>query len=378
MSAAEVIVVGGGIVGAAVAAELADAGAQVELLESEPRLAGGATAAGMGHIIVLDDSEVELELTHVSQQLWDALGPELPPSVQRDECGALWIASTEEELAKVRSKARIMAARQLPAEVLDARQLYEAEPKLRPGLAGGLLLPRDSVVYPPAFVPWLLERGRREGRIVVRTGVGVREIGDGFVALASGARREADWVVNATGHRALTLLQEPLPSLRIRPRKGHLAITARKHGFLRHQLIDLGYITSAHGHEPVSVAFNAQPRRTGQILIGSSREYDNEDTGVDPAILSRMLRNAVEFLPGLAELPVVRTWTGFRAATDDKLPIIGPAPGRPRLLMAAGHEGLGITTSLVTGKLVRAHVTGEAPIIDPQPFSPARDVGRAA
>lgn len=378
MSRAEVIVVGGGIVGAAVAAELAAAGAGVELLESEPRLAGGATAAGMGHIIVLDDSEVELELTHVSQQLWDALAGELPAAVQRDACGALWLASNDRELEAVRTRAAIMAGRGLPAEVLDEAKLYEVEPKLRAGLAGGLLLPRDSVVYPPAFVPWLLERGRRRGDIVVRTGVAVREIGDGYVVLSGGARREADWVVNAAGHRALELLAEPLPGLRIRPRKGHLAITARKPGFLRHQLIDLGYISSAHGQDPVSVAFNAQPRLTGQILIGSSRQYDAADSRVEPAILSRMLRKAIEFMPGLAQIPVVRTWTGFRAATDDKLPIIGPAPGRPRLLMAAGHEGLGITTSLVTGRLVRAHVTGEQPIIDPEPYSPARVSGRAA
>jgi glycine/D-amino acid oxidase-like deaminating enzyme len=369
--AAEVIVVGGGIVGAAVAAELADAGARVELLEAAPRLAGGATAAGMGHIIVLDDSPAELELTEMSQRLWDALGPRLPASVQRDACGALWVAGNAVELEGVHAKSELLLRRGLPAQILDEIALYEAEPMLRPGLAG-------SIVYPPAFVPWLLADRIAAGDIVVRTGVRVEATGDGFVRLAGGERREADWVVNAAGDGALELLEEPLPSLRVRPRKGHLAITARAPGFLRHQLVEMGYLTSAHSHEAVSVAFNAQPRMTGQVLIGSSREYDVTDTRVDPAVLARMLRNAVDFLPGLAELPIIRTWTGFRAATDDKLPIIGPAPGRPRLLLAAGHEGLGITTSLVTGRLIRAHVTGETPIISPDPFSPARRVGRAA
>lgn len=378
MSRAEVIVVGGGIVGAVVAAELADAGARVEVLEAAPRLAGGATAAGMGHIIVLDDSPAELELTEMSQRLWDALGPRLPASVQRDACGALWVAGNAVELEGVRAKSELLLSRGLPAEILDETALYEAEPSLRPGLAGGLLLPRDSIVYPPAFVPWMLADRIAAGDIVVRTGVRVEATGDGFVRLAGGERREADWVVNAAGDAALELLEEPLPSLRVRPRKGHLAITARAPGFLRHQLVEMGYLTSAHGHEAVSVAFNAQPRMTGQVLIGSSREYDVTDTRIDPAVLARMLRNAVGFLPGLAELPIIRTWTGFRAATDDKLPIIGPAPGHPRLLLAAGHEGLGITTSLVTGRLIRAHVTGEKPIISPDPFSPSRRVGRAA
>ena len=66
----------------------------------------------------------------------------------------------------------------------------------------------------------------------------------------------------------------------------------------------------------------------------------------------RMLRRAQEYLPGLADLLVIRCWTGFRAATPDKLPLIGPAAGSAHMYLATGHEGLGITTSLATGKLV--------------------------
>jgi glycine/D-amino acid oxidase-like deaminating enzyme len=372
------IVVGGGIVGAACAAELVDAGVRVVLLEAAPRLAGGATAAGMGHIIILDDSEIEFELTHLSQRLWDELATALPRAAQVDPCGVLWLASDAQELEAARRKASFMSDRGLPTELLDERALYDAEPRLRPGMAGGLLLPLDSVLYPPACVRWLLERAAADGDLSIRTGVTVRAMGDGTVTTDAGEILEADWVVNAAGHDGLALLPTPLPALTIRPRKGHLAITARAPGFIRHQLIELGYITSAHGHDPVSVAFNLQPRATGQMLIGSSRQYGVNDTAVDPQILSRMLGKAVSFVPELKSIPVVRAWTGFRAATEDKLPIIGPAPGLPRLLLATGHEGLGITTSLVTGRLIRAMVTGEDPILDPTPFSPARSARRAA
>ena len=81
-----------------------------------------------------------------------------------------------------------------------------------------------------------------------------------------------------------------------------------------------------------------------------------------------MLDRALELLPGLADLRVIRTWTGFRAATADKLPIIGPVPGEDGLFVATGHEGLGITTSLGTGAIIAAQVRGEEAAIDASPY----------
>ena len=100
----------------------------------------------------------------------------------------------------------------------------------------------------------------------------------------------------------------------MKKRKGHLLITDRYPRFLRHQLVELGYLKSAHSVTADSVAFNIQPRKTGQLLIGSSRQYDVEDSTVDNSILTRMLAT-IEYLPGLAKLSSLRAWTGFRAAT---------------------------------------------------------------
>ncbi len=117
-----------------------------------------------------------------------------------------------------------------------------------------------------------------------------------------------------------------------------------------------------------------QPRTTGQILLGSSREFVGWDTAVNPRILTRMIRRGLEFMPALAKLSAVRAWTGFRPATPDKLPLIGrwrTAQG-PGPWIAAGHEGLGITTALATGHLIAAHISGAKPQIDPSPFAPNR------
>jgi glycine/D-amino acid oxidase-like deaminating enzyme len=158
----------------------------------------------------------------------------------------------------------------------------------------------------------------------------------------------------------------------VRKRKGHLVITDRYPGFVHHQLVELGYLKSAHSMTADSVAFNVQPRKTGQLLIGSSRQFGAEHGEIDTQMLTRMLRRAQEYMPGLASLVAIRSWTGFRAATPDKLPLIGPCPEDPRLYLATGHEGLGITTSLATGKLIADQLLHRTPAIPVEPYLPGR------
>jgi glycine/D-amino acid oxidase-like deaminating enzyme len=136
--------------------------------------------------------------------------------------------------------------------------------------------------------------------------------------------------------------------------------------------VELGYLKSAHSVSGDSVAFNVQPRPTGQMLIGSSRQYGNDERGVDSIILSKMLARACEFMPELGGVSSLRVWTGFRAATPDKLPLIGRWPGHDKLYLAAGHEGLGITTSMATGKLLVDEILGGDSAIPRGPYDPGR------
>jgi glycine/D-amino acid oxidase-like deaminating enzyme len=149
-------------------------------------------------------------------------------------------------------------------------------------------------------------------------------------------------------------------------------ITDRYPDFCRHQLVELGYLTSAHVMTSESVAFNVQPRATGQLLIGSSRELSGWDASINRAVLRKMLARAEEFMPAIARLRAIRVWTGFRPATPDKLPLIGRWEATPGLWIASGHEGLGITTSLGTAQILADMIVGKSPAIDPIPFAPAR------
>ena len=113
----------------------------------------------------------------------------------------------------------------------------------------------------------------------------VLSAGNGRVQLENGTEVCATCIVNACGVDAARLL----PGLPIRKRRGHLVITDRYPGFVRHQLVELGYLKSAHSLTTDSVAFNVQPRRTGQLLIGSSREYGAENSRVNHALLTAMV-----------------------------------------------------------------------------------------
>ena len=101
-------------------------------------------------------------------------------------------------------------------------------------------------------------------------------------------------------------------------------------------------------------------------------DEDTTDPAVNNTVLARMLQRALTYLPGLADLNAIRTWTGFRAATPDSLPIIGTHPVRPHLWLAVGHEGLGVTTAPATAQLLAAQITGSAPPIDPMPYAAQR------
>lgn len=123
-----------------------------------------------------------------------------------------------------------------------------------------------------------------------------------------------------------------------------------------------------------SVAFNIQPRRTGQVLVGSSRDLAGWDARVDRAVTARMLARAAAFVPRLATLRAVRSWTAFRPATPDGLPYIGPWGAGGRTWVAAGHEGLGITTAVGTGRVLADLLAGRVPAIDPAPYAPMRGI----
>lgn len=359
----DLIIAGAGIVGTACAHAASRAGLRVAVVEPA-EVAGGATAAGMGHLVALDHSPAELALARYALQAWQPLLDEFDAGFER--CGTLWVADDDGGLAVLRGKAVALAAAGIEASALDAATLREAEPALAHDLAGGLLVPGEGVVYPPGFTRALLDDVCRSGGQLF-AGRRVVALEDGAAVLDDGTRLCGPVLV-ACGCDTPALL----PELAVRRRRGHLVVTHRYPGWLRHQVVETGYAASTHAEGAESVACNVQPRPGGQLLVGSSRENGRDDIDICAPLLARMLQRCFRFLPGLARMKALRSWTGFRPATPDGLPYIGALPSRSHVWVAAGHEGLGVTTAPGTAQLFLDLFLGRATGIDPSPFAPTR------
>ncbi|CAI2516050.1 Glycine oxidase [Serratia ficaria] len=359
---ADAIVVGAGIIGAACAWRLAQEGYRVRVVDDRR---AGATAAGMGHLVCMDDNPAELALSAYSLRLWRDVVARMPAHCAWRGCGTLWLAERPDEMAIAELKRARLEEQGVAAEMLSAGQIAEREPMLRAGLAGGLRVAGDGILYAPNVARWLLADG---GAALTVTGGEAVALEQGAVRLADGERLAAPVVVLACGLRADSLLERPL----LKAKKGHLAITDRYPPRVRHQLVELGYGASAHASDGTSVAFNVQARPTGQLLIGSSRQFDAPDASLDPPLLAAMLARAQHFLPSLEQMNIIRCWTGLRAASADGLPLLGPHPRHPWLWLALGHEGLGVTTALGSAALIAAQIRRRRPEIDDTPYLAAR------
>jgi len=362
----DVAVVGAGIIGAGCAWECTRAGLRVVVIESgEP--GGWTTSTNMGQIVVEDGSEPEFELTRFGAQLWRELGPELPPTAEFECIGTIWVAADEEEMNAVERRQRFYSAHGVRAEVLDDDALRREEPNLRPGLAGGLWMPDDAVVTGTPVTRALLDRVQAAGGRV-RAGQRAEALLPSVVRLAGGEIVTATHLINAAGVAAPVLS----PGAPVRPRKGHLAYTDARPGFVHHQLIEMGYVRRAQDVGTDSISFNVQPRPGGEIRVGSSRQLGVSERTVNPAVLQSMIDRAVEYMPKLAGFPIVRTAAGLRPASGDGLPLIGPWPPQESVYLAAGHEGLGITMALATGRLVADQLVGRTSEIPIEPYLPKR------
>lgn len=372
---ADVLIVGGGIIGAACAREFARQGLSVAVIEPGP-VGGGATAAAMGHLLVSDAldeadalSQAEYALSRRSLDLWRQwLGESADNShaAEYQRCGSLWLAADAQELELAARKQAWYRAQGLAAELLSAAELAAAEPMLRPGLAGALRVPGDARVYPPRVAARWLQQARvqRVRGEVSRLG----GQGGTTVVLSDGRQLWGALTVLCAG----LACQRWLPPGWLLAKKGQLAITQSYPEQVRHQLIELGYLQRAHQADRDSVSFNVQPRPGGQLLIGSSRQTGREDRALDMDLLQQMLRQACHYLPGLRDMHLLRCWTGLRPASRDGVPLIGRHPELERVWLATGHEGLGISTAPATAELLAQLSLGQACTLNPAPFEPRR------
>jgi glycine oxidase len=346
----DVIVIGAGVIGAACAWRLAQAGARVTLLErSAP--AAGASQAALGVLQYHAKPNV-----HPAYQYLSARSRELYPAVLNElaeatgervpytTSGQLNIALAEADWPDLDALEAVNTAQGLPVERASAEECRLLEPALNPAVLGGVYFPNDAWVDNTALTLALAQAAQRAGARLERAEVTAIEHAAGRPAavLAGGERRAADWIVLAAGCWSRQIAG--LPPLPVRPVRGQ-ALAVGGHLVRR-------VISSARGY--------LAPKASGQTQVGATVEEAGYDAGLTFGGIAELAQIGLEIAPRLRDMAWDGAWAGLRPATPDGMPYVGPFAERPSVIAAVGHFRNGILQAPATAEIVAAYLSGGA------------------
>jgi D-hydroxyproline dehydrogenase subunit beta len=367
---AEVVVLGAGIIGTAIAAQLSATGADVLVIESENAPGMGSSGRCDGNVLLqTKHHDVLLRLTRRSIETYRRWEQELDLDVRFEQTGSLVFMTDADQLGAARERLEHLRQHDIAADLVDGDQLRELEPNLVGDLPGAIHCHEDAEVYPPAVVAGLLMTARRQGARLV-TGTKALELLVGRDGAVRGVRTSAGVVhtprvVNALGPWSGQLIVPPsAPTIPVLPRQGVLVVTEECPGVIRHNIREASYITDRSGHDTegrAKISFAAEPTYRGNLLLGSSRHFGGYDVSVSREILSAIMERALLFVPALQRVHVMRAFAGLRPWTPDNLPLVGPCAKVPGYVVATGHEGEGIGLAPATAELVAIAVLGTEP-----------------
>ncbi len=360
----DVLIIGAGIIGAASAWRLGQAGLGVKVLDRAAP-GGEASQAALGVLTFHGRPDTMPKplrlLAQVSRDFYPAVIEELQETVGEQvyfrQEGQLILAMNDDDLASLRETLRVNREDGVELEQASIEELLMLEPNLNPKIAGGLYSPNDAWVDNTALTQALVRAAQQVGATFEQAEVtSVESRGGRVVGVHAGETLyEADWVVLSAG--AWSGQIEGVPGVPVRPRRGQ-AYSVEGSYFKRVIPSPRAYIF---------------PKGDTQTMLGATVEDVGFDATNTPDGLGSISRGAFEISPMLETSTFAGAWAGLRPGTPDDLPIIGASPELPNLVIATGHFRNGILLAPVTADLVRQIVLSESAAIDISPFSPARE-----
>ncbi|WP_018157907.1 NAD(P)/FAD-dependent oxidoreductase [Demetria terragena] len=374
--AADVVVIGAGAVGAAVAWYATRAGLSVEVLE-RGSIVSGTSSACEGNLLVSDkEAGPELDLALYSHHVWNTDLAEYAHLWEFEAKGGLVVSSSAAGAAGLAQLANRQRRAGVMVQDVAADEIHDYEPHLVEGMAGAAFYPQDCQVQPMLLAAHLLRLAREGGaRVRTQTEVtGIIRAGERVVGVQT-ERGDiaAGLVVNAAGTWAGEIAAMAQVRVPVLPRRGFILVTEPLPPTVFHKVYSGEYVASTQSSdEGLQTSTVVEGTKSGTILIGSSRERVGFDRAPSLPALREIAGNALALFPGLAEVAVMRSYLGFRPYCPDHLPVIGPDPRAPGLWHAAGHEGAGIGLSVGTAALLVQSIVGSSVEMPLAPFAPER------
>lgn len=375
---AEIAVIGGGIIGCAVAYYTAKLGYDVTIIEKN-ELASGTSSHCDGNILAIDkDPGFDSRMSLISQELVAELTNDLPMDFEYRKPGSILVCETEEEMQAAERWVNMQKEIGLPFRMLDRSDLRQESKYLADDLPGGLECASDSTVNPYMLTYALYEGARRFGAELLNHTT-VTDMHYGKHQYTIETDRDiitAQYVVNCAGVWAPKLGEMLQLDIPIHPRKGHILVASRQVPVSPRKVMEFGYLISKFGGkrhvdeetEKYGVALVFEPTQSQNFLLGSSREFTGFDTSVDWGVVKSITRRCMRFYPKLSDMNLIRMYAGMRPWTEDHLPIVSGIERYPSYYVAAGHEGDGISLAAITGKVVSEMINEDPTSIETKPL----------
>ncbi len=368
MTHADVLIIGGGVIGASIAYYLSEQDVSVTLLE-RGRAGGHASlaAAGLIHPILGAGTPVPLrDLSAASFSLFPGLVARLRELTAIDaeyqEQGWLMVALSDDEARTLIAEEITPASAEYGVQVISSEEARALEPALSADVVQAIHLPRGANVYAPSLLQAYTHAAARLGA-TVRRGVEVAELCVDRHRV-TGART-ADGERMTAGH---TVVAGGAWSARLTAALGvELAVFP-----LRGQILALHAIPAPLTRSVFGPVAAITPKADGSLVVGATVENVGFDDRLTAEGMRSLLDAAQNLMPGLADATFRQAWVGLRPGSPDTMPLLGPIGGWEGVSVATGHTREGIALSPITGLLMAQYLRGEPAALPLEPFSPTR------
>ncbi|MFZ5633221.1 MAG: NAD(P)/FAD-dependent oxidoreductase [Bacillota bacterium] len=385
LNSPDVVIVGGGIVGACTAYFLAKKGVRVTVVEAGDIAAGASGSCDRAIMIQSKNPGLMMQMALAGAEIYRGLESELGAELEYNNAGGMILIENEEEMGVMEQIVKRQRAAGIDVRIIGRREAQERQPAVSPHILGSTYWDGDADVNPMRVCLAMAGAARTLGaRFLLHTRVSGFLTDKGRVAgvRTSGGDISSDTVLIAAGAWSPELGQMAGVNIPIVPRKGQILVTEPLPPLIRGNVLSGSYIASKHNPElagkdnvikkKLGIGLSLGQTRSGNLLVGGSRQFAEYDRSTNVDAVRAIAENAARLFPVLKNVRIIRTFAGLRPYTPDGLPILGPAPERPGLFIAAGHEGDGIALGPFTGRLMAEVLTGGNHGWDLRPFRPER------